>query len=241
MTKLIKCWRGHFNNTGTPICWCGATTYEGDIELPLHETSPLKATMAETPQLEPDVQNPVQENVQTALITLEKQNEILLRWLSQIMVTNCDERKSCSDMLTNARTALKEAKEKLAELTLPAKKEIGDINSKFKPFIEQIDTGIKSITIAISKWDFEQAILAREVNIETGELSNLPAPPATTQNNFGSDTKVSGFDIVIDNPCEVERIYCDPSMVKLRAGFKIYDQIKGAHKIPKIIYQTRHK
>ncbi len=213
------CFEGHEVPQGVPICpKCGSTT-----------------SLVET------VDPP------TELMTLQEREAVLLKWLQNIQITNIEERKNCSDLLTNARRAQKDAKAKLKELLEPSE----TIKEKFKPYLDKLDNGIKLVLAAMSAWDFEQERLAREsmevteqFNPGTGEIYDIitmpvPMPIKTTQSHVGSDTQRDSFDIVIDNPDEVERIFCDPSLVKLRAGFKIYDSIKGAHKVPKKVYQTR--
>jgi len=97
---------------------------------------------------------------------------------------------------------------------------------------------------------------SKEIDSGTGEISSVPIqeliplikpvepievrmPQKTIKSNVGSDTRIEGFDVVITDAKLVPREYCDPSLVKLRAGFKIVDIIPGAQKVPKNIYQTR--
>ncbi len=236
---MIKCCNGHENDrfNGATCKICGAS-------LPTFNTDDVQET----------VQNNVQETPEKALITITQKNELLLKYLSDIKIETKDQRVSCSDMLTNARYAVKEAKEKLAELTKPFKDSIDDVKRQFNPFIDQVDQGILSITRAMSVWDFEQERLAKEalkaatiteVNPNTGELvdtaTQVEMPTKTVQSNVGSDTRREGFDIQVTDPDLVPRMYCTPDPVKIRAGFKLTDSIPGVVKIPKHIYTTRIK
>lgn len=235
-TIFYTCFNGHDVAWGITTCpVCGATAYPKTEE-------PVKEEM----------DKPVDATEQ-ALVILENRNQILLKWLSNIQITNKEERINCSDMLTNARQAYKEANVLRMELSEPSRKEIDRIDKIFKPFLDKINTGINAITKAMGSWDSEQERLAKEalqsatveeLNQDTGEIIQVVTQPVdmpqkTTHSHVGSDTRREGFDIVITNPDLVPRQYCEPSMVKLRAGFKLTDTIPGAQKIKKTIYQTR--
>ena len=194
------------------------------------------------------------ETPETALITLKQQNEILLKHLANIIITNKDERINVADMLITGRKAVKEVKAKLAELIQPAKDEQSRIKGIFDPFIQQLDDGIQSISKAMSNYDIEQDRIAHEelmkslkpvVNDVTGEItdvvpSTVDIQPKTTQANTGSFSKQDSFDVIIVEEDKIPRQYCDPSLVKLRAAFKSgVTEIPGALKQPKKVYQTR--
>ncbi len=224
---MEKCFNGHEVSQGIGNCpICGATAYP---------------------------EEPAQDLVTKELLTLEQHNEILLKWIVNVKISNTEDRKNCSDMLTNARAAKRNAESKLEDVLEPSKKEIARIKGIFKPFLEKVNAGINAITKAMSHWDFEQECKQKEsieqatiheINQETGEVTDIITQPVplitkTTKSNVGSDTKINSFDIVITDANLVPRQYCDPSLVKLRAGFKLVDTIPGAQKVPKIIYQTR--
>jgi len=193
------------------------------------------------------------ETPETALITLKQQNEILLKHLANIIITNKDERINVGDMLITGRKAIKEVKAKLAELIQPAKDEQSRIKSIFDPFITQLETGLLSINRAMSNYDLEQDQIARQALIEsikdtvdttTGEITEtvgaLEIQSKTTQANAGTFSKQDSFDVIIISPDLIPRQYCDPSLVKLRAAFKSgITEIPGALKQPKKVYQTR--
>ncbi len=241
MPKLVQCFKGHFNNPGTPVCWCGSTTYEDDIE----------AT----------VQNPVQENVQTVLITLTQRNEILLKHLANIQITNNAQKTECEDMLINARAALKDGKSKLAELLEPLVREQETIKGAFKPFITQLTTGTESINNALGGYHQKQENIAQEernrilteqahviaMSKETGQICDMTVQPLpevakTSQANVGSVSYIDGFDLQITDASLIPRQYCDPNPVKLRAAIKSgVKEIPGVLVIAKKILQTRHK
>lgn len=262
MAAQIRCFNGH------PMIWgvlncpiCGACPND-EIDEPIASEGNGRAMSSKNETEKTGKEGNQSQNVvgpgpgvDQAVLTLEQHNEILLKWIANIQIINQDDRKNCSDMLTNARGAKRDAEKALKEATEPAKKEIEKIKGVFNPFIDKLDTGIKAITQAMSTWDTEQERLAREaleaakqdeVDLNTGEVVSIITEPVampqkTTRSHIGSDTRQDGFNIVITNADLIPRQFCEPSLVKLRAGFRIMDEIPGAQKVPKNVYQTRRK
>ncbi len=250
---MIKCFNGHPMKFGVINCpICGACSqYEVNDE----EDGPvaIEVKKVDGPQNQSQVSEDMGPSPEQAILTLEQRNAILLKWLVNIRIENQEQRKDCSDMLTNARQSKREAETLLKEAVEPSKLEIEHIKGIFNPFIEKLNTGINSVTKAMSEWDTEQERLQAEalkqltedqVDTDTGEVVSVLAQPVqpiskTTKSDIGSDTRRDSFDIVITNADLIPRQYCDPSMVKLRAGFKLTDSIPGAIKAPKKVYQTR--
>jgi hypothetical protein len=244
MSKTVVCFQGHVNDRfqGANCRICGASLPLPNYDDPKKEEYPVPEGMAITFGL-PEAS----EKILAVIVSdLNKKNELLLKHLASIQITNPAERTNCSNMLTNARTALREAKESLAELTRPAKEEIDDIKSKFSPFIEQVETGIKSITKAMKDWDThpKQVEILEQVNRNTGEISLTVIQPKitkTTQSDMGSDTIHEHWKTVIDNPELVERKYCDPSLKKIKAGYALGENPSGTHQELDPYYTTRTK
>ena len=215
MTVKWHCFLGHEVAWGVASCpKCGATCQE-------------QSNVATTDII----------TSEQSLVVLEKQNEVLLKWLGSIAVTCTQDRVNCGDMLINARSALKEAEAIKKEAQRPLKDELKRVDGYFNPFIDKLTMGISAITKAMSDYDLAQE---KEVDQSTGEITAVTTPK-TTQANVGSFSKLDGFDIEVTDARLVPREYCEPSLVKLRAGFKLVDEIPGAIKIPKKIYQTRQK
>ena len=146
----MKCFNGHEVEWGVPKCpQCGATTYTefSDDE---STTKPTTESTNKIGQL---------ETPQTTIITLQRNNDILIKflkkWLPTPKINTKEERADCSAMLTNARQAKSIAKEKYDVLTERPRAEIAEVDKDYKPYKKLLEDGIESLTSLMSKWCFE--------------------------------------------------------------------------------------
>lgn len=194
-------------------------------------------------------------NPQTAVEELESQQEILLRWLDNPVVTNEPEQKQAEELLISARFAINQAEEKRKELTRPLDESKKRIMNLFRPYLDRLNIGVTLLTRALQQYHalkVEAAEAARLTQLtqqaariaeakDTGEviepLSQAIAPAAakSSRSNLGLVTYREDLNIEIVNPNLVPRDLCEPSMTKIRARVK-----SGITDIPGVLVSKKY-
>lgn len=199
--------------------------------------------------------NEVVENPETAVEQLQSQQEILLRWLDNPVVTNEPEQKQAEELLISARFAIKQAEEKRKELTGPLDESKKRIMNLFRPYIDRLNIGVTLLTSTLQKYHAEQVEAAEAARLaqlaqqaeriaeakDTGEVieplsqSIIPATAKSSRTNLGTVTYREDYNIEIVNADLVPRDLCEPSMTKIRARVK-----SGITDIPGVLVSKKY-
>lgn len=192
---------------------------------------------------------------ETEATILAQSQERLLTWMGKIVVTTEAEQKNAEDLLIHGRQALKDIEAKRKELLQPVNETRDRINALFKPLTDKLNMGLHLVNEALQVWHKKQAEEAAELQRialaeqaaklaeaeETGEIvsapavADIPAAPAkTSRANLGSVTYREDIDVIIVNPLQVPRQYCDPNISRIRAAAK-----SGVKEIPGVLITTK--
>ena len=196
-----------------------------------------------------------ENNPQTAVEELQSQQEILLRWLDNPVVTNEPEQKQAEELLISTRFAINQAEEKRKELTRPLDESKKRIMDMFRPYLDRLNVGVTLLTRALQQYHalkVEEAEVARLAQLaqqaariaeakDTGEIieplsqSITPATAKSSRSNLGMVTYREDYSIEIVDPNLVPRDLCEPSMTKIRARVK-----SGITNIPGVLVSKKY-
>ncbi|HUV52783.1 MAG TPA: hypothetical protein VMW64_06890 [Dehalococcoidia bacterium] len=181
-----------------------------------------------------------ENNPQTAVEELQSQQEILLRWLDNPVVTNEPEQKQAEELLISARFAINQAEEKRKELTGPLDESKKRIMNHFRPYLDRLNIGVTLLNRALHQYHTEKVQAAEAARLtqlaqqaariaeakDTGEVIEplsqavTPAAAKSSRSNLGIVTYRDDVNIEIVSPNLVPRDLCEPSMTKIRARVK---------------------
>lgn len=185
---------------------------------------------------------------------LQNRQSSLLDWIENIQVTTDVGQKAAEDVLIDAKGALKEAEEKRKELTRPLDESKARIIALFKPYVEMLQGGIKTLNSVLCEYHDQKRIAAEAVRLAAlaeqaarfaaageGEIieplsrASLPEVSKTSRAHLGSVTYRGGYDIQIVSPNDVPRDLCEPSMPRIRARVN-----SGFLNIPGVLIARKH-